>query len=265
MRFVTFTAIALLGTAVTSPAVADVLVDEDFDDNTANGFVADAAFTAANQQYEYRRSTSNGDRLFETSLTAVTNRVAGTDFTITVNFTLNSASDFSGVEELLESGLLILSDSTGDSAYGVGFRPLEAIGETDGNQLFVAKGDFNNPKSSDPDQGTFPAYDESAFTAVIGTEYTLTVTGTYAGSDLTIAADVSDVGGSIATASITDSSGTPLAGDDFGFFGRAKRVNGSVDFDNYLLEGTLVPEPASLVMVGLGSLLILGRGRRRNA
>lgn len=98
---------------------------------------------------------------------------------------------------------------------------------------------------------------------VLGTEYTMTLTGTYTGSSLALNFTVTD---SINTASVTavDTSAISAAGSNY--FGYRLRQNGTggdaftVEFDNL----SIVPEPTGLSLLGVGmfGLLALRRSKR---
>jgi len=99
----------------------------------------------------------------------------------------------------------------------------------------------------------------SGFT--IGTTYTMTLSGVYTGSDLLLTFLVTDgVTSQSISATVTDQPFASLT--NFGYQQRISNwVDQTVEFDNFSLTDTPVPEPSSLALLALGVLTICRRRR----
>lgn len=205
---------------------------------------ADSVWTAQGGVYNMYRDTGTGStRYTDRTLTELTGFTHGTNFTISTRFMLDDKANRDGVQDVLEFEVLFLANSDATSAYGVGFRPIESVdSKADANQLFIGKGDWDDElcSTSDPDHGG-PAAKQVSFTVVLDQWYTLTIEGTTSGTDLVIDVTVNDGNSDVLATSWTDTSGSVLTGDYFGYGTRQKRTLGDVDFDDFTVTWPELP------------------------
>jgi hypothetical protein len=166
--------------------------------------------------------------------------------------------------------------------FTVGFAALSSVAAPYGGTNYLADFDFADNDTAigrlriiDQNGGTNTTLinnnDAVAPSAIaLNTTYTLRLTGTYAGSNLTLTLGVFDAAGTTPIGTpvmATDS--TPYAGTHFGYRDAAARtgssgtVNYNVSFDNF----QVVPEPATGAAAALlgafAAATLCGRGRRR--
>ena len=108
--------------------------------------------------------------------------------------------------------------------------------------------------------GSSTALNTGSFTGSLsqGTTLSLSLLGEYTGGDLKLTFSVSD---GTTTNSVIATDTTPQTGTGFGYRNRLTgNDNGefTVDYDNFSIS---VPEPSSLALLGLGTLLLLPRRR----
>ncbi|MFA9476685.1 PEP-CTERM sorting domain-containing protein [Phycisphaerales bacterium AB-hyl4] len=190
----------------------------------------------------------------------VTNMDAGSLSSFTVSTTLNlvSQSASAGNKEALP-GLVLFGENLtgieGSASHGAGNNFYWATYQVYGlgNQV----GNIGRMQISGGGQSTL----SGTFAFDSNNDYTLTVHGTYNElGHLTLEYTVSDGVTTSSVLSFTDT--TPLTGEYFGLRGRmsggADTQGVVVDYHNF----TVVPEPASLGLVALGSLMMLSRRLR---
>lgn len=105
---------------------------------------------------------------------------------------------------------------------------------------------------------------DSSIAITLGATYTMRLEGSYSGSTLNMTFSLLNSTGTVLGA-ITASDTSPLAGTYFGYRNRAGIQGGSfsTSFDSYSV--TAVPEPATVVLLGLSAGAILMIRRRTNA
>jgi hypothetical protein len=156
------------------------------------------------------------------------------------------SSDYFGLAALATSANLTLADpvAANNTLY---------LADLQGSKAIRILKDLNGT-TSNLVTGTF------AGNVAIGTQNTLTLTGTYVGSALTLSLTVSD--GTTSTTITAPAETTPLTGQYFGIRNRSSNTSGSsmtATNDNF----AITPEPAScgLVLMSASGLLL----RRRRA
>ena len=274
----TFVAVAMIPVA----QAAIIPLDEDFDDDagappttqgddwtqTLDNGTGSAAWSIVDTgggDNVYRASLSDSDDNFDNTIAgssiAVTN-LAGTQFTITSSFSFNDLVNSTGQDRLRLNVVLFSSDAAlSGNRMEVTFFAVDEFTPTNEGTIRIADVDGSNE---------FSSLSSGTLSAATGADYTWTITGSYAvpgdqTSDLTINAQLTDGTTTIST-SFTDDDGTILAGDYIGFKNLLNHTDDEASFSAEIDHETLniVPEPATLALLGLGGAVMLG-GRRRRA
>lgn len=173
-----------------------------------------------------------------------------------------------GVADLGPSDYFLLSSTITLSAY----TTTGTNGIDIGLNFFGDDGNFTNAYRADfnPTKQTFRIASADvtpvgSFTYSTGEIYTLSVKGWYTSGTLNLDFTFSDPSQAPITISTTDA--TPLAGAFFGFRNRtgasSSNNNSVIDHDNFSL--TVVPEPVSFYLLGVGGSLGLVMLRKRKA
>lgn len=254
------------------PAHAAIVFSEDFE-SASPGNAAPAGWVesvddalsvedvdpvSGNQHYKIAVGTS-GVTSSARSLVDTSNAIGGSvdtaqDFVISLTVRPETVTPSGSVN----FGVLFLTDSAGFDGYyarvlGTGsLRLFEVNGTGDTSAL-----------TSESDQGGFSA----------GTEYLFTITGTYSDSNndtvndqLTI--DFTITGGNFTGVGVSATDSANIrSNDNVGFRATASGSrNAILDLDDLIIDSpsVVIPEPASLVLLGLGTALIAGRRRCRN-
>jgi hypothetical protein len=95
--------------------------------------------------------------------------------------------------------------------------------------------------------------DASKLAVVLGTTYTLRLSATYSGSALHMTLGLFDATGTTQIGSSATASDTSLlSGTNFGFRNRIGLSGGAatIDFDNFSVTSTAIPEPSSALPMG---------------
>ncbi|MGF1633466.1 MAG: PEP-CTERM sorting domain-containing protein [Phycisphaerae bacterium] len=251
--------LALAGTLATQASAATVAVPylNDFNDNDASDFVvanpsvANGIWTAANGVFELR----DGDRQSSFGRSQAYLDVAGVDdttltsFSVSSRVTLNSILGFSNGRT--EIGLLALAEApavAGDVIVGY-------VGEIDFMQDGALDGTLRLTGS-----GT-SALSATDVLVEAGKSYEMLLQGTMAAGVLTLDFTVTEVGNALITATVQVVDATPTVGSYFGYNHDNQRAQVSADLDDFALNVALVPEPASLAMVGLAAGGLVRRRR----
>jgi hypothetical protein len=198
--------------------------------------------------------------------------IAGTNFTITTQFTVASASTApvnTGVNTIgfgALGGNATFSGDTAPNAYyladysytggptatpgDIGRLRILSLGDTSG---FTATNSLNNLDGA-----------TTGFAIQKDVTYTLKLTGTYTGSTLNLALGLFDAAGTTqigTSATAIDTS--PLVGSNFGYRERTGTTTTlDVSYDNF----SVVPEPSAALLAGVTGLGLIGiRRRSRNA
>lgn len=215
---------------------------------------AEWAVTGGVYQYTYTNTT-----LTASSASLPVTGVAGLNFTMETQFNVSSTGTINSTQTigfgLFGSDAAFSGSSTGTSYYLADFLYANTP-SAPGNLRIIALGDTagvtNTPVSVDDNPST------SNLAVVLGTTYTLRLTGTYSGSTLNMTLGVFDAAGTTqigTSATATDTS--VLAGTNFGYRNRTSIGGGtvSVAFDNFSLTAAAIPEPGSAVAFGCVALL----------
>lgn len=264
LRSTKTTALVALAAAVLPATLAHAAVmapyTETFNDGVADMFAsttqgsatATSGFSVVDNEYrmDLTKSSQTAGNAEGLAGIEVSNLGSATnaDFTYTTQGTLDAPA--SGTTDTLSRfGVRFLADSaTGDAnSYFVDVRLSDGV---------VRLIEFTG--SSAASVGTVTGSPLGTVTA--GETLDFTVAATYAGSTPTFAINVSD-GTSTANIAFTDTSAR--TGQFFGY--RGSTTSGSstgtrlqVDYDNF----QIIPEPASLALLGLGGLMLLPRRQR---
>lgn len=179
--------------------------------------------------------------------------VVGGEFSVTSEFTLADLVT-SDEDDRLRTSLAMLcdnSDFTGAVVQATFFFLDEFNNYTGQVQLAEVDGSNTIVRSGD------------ALTVSVGTTYSWTVTGSYAGGLLNVHASLTD-GTDTVAAEIVDATYTASSAQYFGFQDDISRQGGSspttlaVDHDDY----TVVPEPATLSLIAAVGLVFLRKRAR---
>lgn len=240
--------------------------------NDFSGTGANTAFTTETTDAEW--TVSGGVYQYTYTNTTITpsraslpvTGITGENFTMETQFTVSSIGSVNSNGQTLGFGLFG-SDATfagsgaSTSYYLADFQ--YANSSTPGNLRIIALGDTTGTT------GTNTSVDangsDSTLAVVLGTTYTLRLTGTYSGSTLNMTLGLFDAAGTTqigTSATATDTS--VLAGTNFGYRNRAGIGGGtvSVAFDNFSLTTAAIPEPASALAFGCAALLTAAGLRR---
>jgi hypothetical protein len=190
---------------------------------------------------------------------------AGQPFVLQTKFTVTSAGTVNNVAQTLGFGLFGANAAFGgtnvSSAYYLAdFEYANGTsGVSEGKLRILSLGDTAGFTAIQDGLADANVADEK-LSVELNTTYILRLVGTYAGSTLNMSLALFDETGTtqIGTSAIASDT-SPLTGTYFGYRNRHSIGGGtlSIDFDDY----SLVPEPASLAVAGLGGLMLIRRRR----
>lgn len=271
MKSLCFPLIALLASAAASQA-ATIAYNNDFSgtgDNTAFPTETTDARWALDPSGVYRNTYTTTGQVVSSASIPITN-AANTNFVLETRFTVTSVASAmaSGGTNTMGFGAFGLDNvftggATGNAYYlaDFAFQRGSASSTADGRLRILSLGDGAGFTGVD---GVADANGGSTTLAIsLNTAYILRLTGTYAGSTLSLALGLFDENGVQIGSSATATDTSALTGTNFGYRNRSELSTGSdpitIDYDNF----SIVPEPSSLLLLAgsLGSLVIL---RRRN-
>jgi PEP-CTERM putative exosortase interaction domain len=239
--------------------------------NNFSGSGSNTAFSAEGVDANW--TVSGGVYQFSTNSTAIAADtasvpvpgVAGSSFTIETQFNVSSLGNVNGNGVTLGFGVLGASTGFGGAAgssYYLADWQVATTG-TAGNLRILSQGDpngFTNAAVNVDDNAG------SAGLAInLNTTYTLRLVGTYVGTTLNMTLGVFDANGIQIGSSATASDTSPLTGENFGYRNRVGLGGGTftADFDNFSIMP--VPEPSSVVLLGLGASMAAFVRRRSGA
>lgn len=218
----------------------------------SNDFSTTASDLTPNGVGAWSLNTTTGRYGFSTSavgsgsaVTQVTNlggaAATANDFTMSTEFTIGTSDGTTSTVGFAALG----ETSTPATAPGAGGYYLADV-EKDGTLRLIVVTSGGNTSLGTLEFGSALAN---------GTEYTLTLAGAYGVGtsidlDLTLSNGVNSV-------TLSRTHATALTGNYFGFRNRSNAANLAVSFDHL----TIVPEPATLALGGLGLLLCAARRR----
>ena len=266
----TLMVVLLLGAG---PACGAVIVPyaEDFNSGTAANFNPGASlggsggsnsWTLPGTTYQNTFIGGTGTTTLAYSAIQATNLggspVSASDFTIATDFQITADLGSNNAQV----GLAMLGNNntfrsfTSDRYYYVTFQ---VTGTSIGA---MGIGQENGTGGLTPVSGMFDG------TFALNTTYHMEVTGVYDSGMLTLSYSLDDPNDAFAPTVLSTGPFTPaFTGNWFGFRDRAGNGGATVNYDNFLLTNTVVPEPASGALI-LGSLAaglgLRARGRRTN-
>jgi hypothetical protein len=197
-----------------------------------------------------------------------TTNVVGNNFTMSADFTFDAFTATGGSSSAMNAALIFLATTTdlGNVAYRLTYTP---SGLSNGGRLNLTENgttaDFNVIPGMGSHTGTAGISSVnsggSAFSAVTGVVYTLSIVGTYNSGTLSLTGTMSNGSTTLLTVGATDSS--PRSGTNMGVRIATNNANNSetVTWDN--INITAVPEPTVLGLFATGSILLLGRRKVR--
>jgi len=244
-------------------------VSYDFGTDSGRTTFGDAGFTAAStnateveitdvaQGVEIRRNDTGAGGFENAALLQdfTGNGLGGgatNDFTVSTRFTITEW-DVANVNNDRFGAIQLFSD-TADAAgidSGISFQ-LWGDSGTDNDDFSIRTGGPNGSVETETDLG---------FDFALNDVFDLTVVGTFSGTTLSVDFSVVRNGGTAQTISTDFDAVTDAAILDGAFSGVAERFKDSTgtEYSSF----SIVPEPASLALMGLGGLMMLGRGRRQ--
>lgn len=209
---------------------------------------------------KYTNSYTPGTSTTSSSSIQLTN-VSGSNFTITTQFTLNSAAVPTGSGGASQMGFGFLGALPGfSSSYYIADLYYTTNGVNSGSgqtgtlrlleQGGTAGFSANNGLAIAPGAAT-------NYALAFNTPYTLQLTGVYSGGNLNLTLSLLDGNGNQIGTSATATDTTPLTGEYFGYRNRVATGSSiSVSYDNF----AVVPEPGTngLMLLALGLLGAIG-------
>ncbi len=246
--------------------------------NDFSGTGANTAFTTETTDAEwalnggaYRHNYANHTITPSSASLSITG-VAGTDFVLETQFTVQQTGSINGNGATLGMGLFSLSSTFAGSNSSTSYYLADLVyGHSSGSEVgrlrIVALGDTTgytnaNGLADDNASGTL------AITT--GTTYTMRLEGTYAeNGSLSMTLGLFNAAGNAqigTSATATDL--TPLTGTNFGYRNRIGIGSGSsiIDFDNFSVTPSAIPEPSAFALLGgLAALGMTAVKRRRRA
>ncbi len=241
----TAAAVTTLGVFVSAAAAATLPVSYDFGSDPgkddASVFTTSGGGTWALAADSFDYETTSGLAVF--TATAEFDNLGGSDFTITTTVTNTDVTRPRNQGWFDQFGIIATGDALGNDGFAAVFRYSGNTGAT----IRFYEGGFNTGTVTDQNWAGSQATD-----AV----YSMTLVGTYVGTDLVLAFTVVDQDGHSQTLDHTLDASL-FSGDFAGFGGRAQQR--TVVFSDF----AIVPEPASLGLLGLAGLGLIRRRQAR--
>jgi len=171
--------------------------------------------------YDYQFARSGGTGYTSSSMYTVSDRIPGSDFSVSVDLEIDSLVDSATWDHFWPGVQIFGPSGTGYTARWTARH--EFMPGTYEGLLALDKGGTQNV-----------AVSSSQLASGVGTTYTLTVDGSYDGSgNLTLDASITD-GTDTVTTSYTDTS--PLSGTDFGVSAFQCSMDANADFDDFQID-----------------------------
>lgn len=234
--------------------------------NTALTELNDAHWALNNGAYRYTNSSTVSPPAAGVASVSITD-VAGNAFTMETQFTVSSIGTVNSNGQRVGFGLLGASTGFGGSNSGSSFYLadfLYANPSAPGALRILALGNTADMSGVDATVDANPG--DATLALLLGTTYTLRLTGSYSGSVLNMTLGLFDAAGATQIGNLaTASDSSPLTGTNFGFRNRTGLSGGTaiIDFDNFGVTATAIPEPSSALPMGCLALFGAAGLRRK--